>query len=67
MPSSHVISGLTQAPRQKGRPRKRKPKDIEGLTANIGKNIFSFLLAKGYHSYQKVYLSILVYNLNIIL
>jgi hypothetical protein len=25
-------------PRQKGRPRKRKPKDIEGLTANLGES-----------------------------
>lgn len=24
------------APRQKGRPRKRKPKDLEGMTANLG-------------------------------
>lgn len=27
-------------PRQKGRPRKRKPKDLEGMTANLGKSIF---------------------------
>ena len=30
-------SGLPQAPRQKGRPRKRKPKDIESMTSNLGK------------------------------
>ncbi|KAL9916711.1 protein apterous isoform X1 [Glossina fuscipes] len=35
--ASHVISGLPQPPRQKGRPRKRKPKEIEALTANIGR------------------------------
>lgn len=34
--ASHVMTGLPQPPRQKGRPRKRKPKDIEALTANIG-------------------------------
>lgn len=33
---SHVMAGLPQAPRQKGRPRKRKPKDIEAMTANLG-------------------------------
>ncbi|XP_067629272.1 protein apterous isoform X1 [Eurosta solidaginis] len=38
VPTSHVISGLTQAPRQKGRPRKRKPKDIEALAANMDLN-----------------------------
>ena len=27
-------------PRQKGRPRKRKPKDLEGLTANLGEYNF---------------------------
>lgn len=36
--ASHVMAGLPQPPRQKGRPRKRKPKEIEALTANIGKN-----------------------------
>lgn len=30
------LSGLPQQPRQKGRPRKRKPKDIEAMTANLG-------------------------------
>ncbi|KAI5734353.1 hypothetical protein M8J77_005413 [Diaphorina citri] len=30
-------------PRQKGRPRKRKPKDIEGLTANLDLNSDSYL------------------------
>ena len=39
-PSVHVISGLSQPPRQKGRPRKRKPKDIDALTANLGKRWF---------------------------
>ncbi|KAI8036506.1 hypothetical protein M5D96_010665, partial [Drosophila gunungcola] len=36
VPASHVITGLPQPARQKGRPRKRKPKDIEAFTANIG-------------------------------
>lgn len=34
----HGVPGLPQPPRQKGRPRKRKPKDIESMTANLGKN-----------------------------
>lgn len=47
-------------PRQKGRPRKRKPKDIEGLTANLGEYliiIFScpwtyfFSRSQTYYSY----------------
>lgn len=33
----HGMPGLPQAPRQKGRPRKRKPKDIEAMTASLGK------------------------------
>lgn len=32
----HSLSGLPQTPRQKGRPRKRKPKDIEAMTTNLG-------------------------------
>ncbi|XP_037954758.1 protein apterous [Teleopsis dalmanni] len=35
VPSSHIMPGLPQPPRQKGRPRKRKPKEIEALTANM--------------------------------
>lgn len=31
-------------PRQKGRPRKRKPKDLEALTASLGKLIFNIFL-----------------------
>lgn len=46
------IPGLAQAPRQKGRPRKRKPKDIEALTANLGKlcfvSFFFFLICYGF-------------------
>jgi LIM homeobox protein 2/9 len=34
--NSNSITGLPQQPRQKGRPRKRKPKDIEAMTANLG-------------------------------
>lgn len=34
--SQHSLVGLTQPPRQKGRPRKRKPKDLEAMTANLG-------------------------------
>ncbi|KAK9499256.1 hypothetical protein O3M35_002325 [Rhynocoris fuscipes] len=30
------FNGAPPAPRQKGRPRKRKPKDLEGMTANLG-------------------------------
>ncbi|XP_017067713.1 protein apterous isoform X2 [Drosophila eugracilis] len=35
VPTSHTITGLPQTARQKGRPRKRKVKDIEAFTANI--------------------------------
>lgn len=35
-PHHGMASGLPQAPRQKGRPRKRKPKDIEAMTSNLG-------------------------------
>lgn len=34
--NSGALSVLPQQPRQKGRPRKRKPKDIEAMTANLG-------------------------------
>lgn len=34
--SQHNLAGLAQPPRQKGRPRKRKPKDLEAMTANLG-------------------------------
>lgn len=37
--SQHNLTGLTQPPRQKGRPRKRKPKDLEAMTANLGELI----------------------------
>lgn len=30
------FNGVPPTPRQKGRPRKRKPKDLEGMTANLG-------------------------------
>lgn len=33
----HIMTSLPQAPRQKGRPRKRKPKDIDAMAANLGK------------------------------
>lgn len=35
-PPHHGLTGLPQAPRQKGRPRKRKPKDIEAMASNLG-------------------------------
>lgn len=37
LPSPHNLGDLSQTPRQKGRPRKRKPKDIESMTASMGK------------------------------
>lgn len=47
------FNGAPTTPRQKGRPRKRKPKDLEGMTANLGKSsifvlipFFSELLSK---------------------
>ncbi|XP_052564191.1 protein apterous isoform X1 [Culex pipiens pallens] len=33
----HPVAALPQQPRQKGRPRKRKPKDIEAMTASLGR------------------------------
>lgn len=42
--NTNSITGLPQQPRQKGRPRKRKPKDIEAMTANLGE-LQSYLLA----------------------
>lgn len=35
-PPHHGMAGLPQPPRQKGRPRKRKPKDIEAMASNLG-------------------------------
>ncbi|XP_031620884.1 protein apterous-like [Contarinia nasturtii] len=37
-PHSMTGTGLPQTPRQKGRPRKRKPKDIEAMTTNLDLN-----------------------------
>lgn len=34
----HVMTNLPQTPRQKGRPRKRKPKDIDAMTSNLGES-----------------------------
>ncbi|XP_058449804.1 protein apterous [Malaya genurostris] len=34
----HAVNALPQQPRQKGRPRKRKPKDIEAMTASLDLN-----------------------------
>lgn len=42
--SQHNLTGLTQPPRQKGRPRKRKPKDLEAMTANLGELISDYSL-----------------------
>ncbi|KAL7048480.1 hypothetical protein ACKWTF_003356 [Chironomus riparius] len=36
--NANSITPLPQQPRQKGRPRKRKPKDIEAMTANLDLN-----------------------------
>ncbi|XP_073845312.1 apterous isoform X7 [Musca autumnalis] len=47
--ASHVMTGLPQPPRQKGRPRKRKPKDIEALTANIDLNTEYLDFGRGSH------------------
>lgn len=40
---------LTQSPRQKGRPRKRKPKDIESIASNPGKLRFKNFLASNFN------------------
>lgn len=50
------FNGQTVAPpRQKGRPRKRKPKDLEGMTASLG-NLVSTIynVANCYRYYSKV-------------
>lgn len=39
-----MTGGLPQTPRQKGRPRKRKPKDIEAMTTNLGEYPFFLTL-----------------------
>jgi hypothetical protein len=48
--SSSSSSPVPTTPRQKGRPRKRKPKDLEGLTANLGECIhkLSYFVDKFY-------------------
>lgn len=60
-----MSSGLPQTPRQKGRPRKRKPKDIEAMTTNLGEFIFCIRIQiKCTHIYQHtndVHLKILCY------
>lgn len=39
-----MTGGLPQTPRQKGRPRKRKPKDIEAMTTSLGEfGFFTYL------------------------
>ncbi|BET02414.1 Hypothetical protein NTJ_15227 [Nesidiocoris tenuis] len=38
--NSFFNGGGPPAPRQKGRPRKRKPKDLDGLTTNLGELTF---------------------------
>lgn len=40
------FNGAPTTPRQKGRPRKRKPKDLEGMTANLGKSFTLHILKK---------------------
>lgn len=68
--SQHNLSGLPPQPhRQKGRPRKRKPKDIEAMTANLGK-FFNFIfisvllrILKGWLAFKNRKLSRINYNL----
>lgn len=38
------FNGAPTQPRQKGRPRKRKPKDLEAMTANLGEYFRTSLL-----------------------
>lgn len=35
------FNGAPATPRQKGRPRKRKPKDLEAMTANLGMKMYN--------------------------
>jgi hypothetical protein len=44
--SQHDLQVFPQQPRQKGRPRKRKPKDIEAMTANLGKYNFNVVFVE---------------------
>lgn len=37
-------AAVVPSPRQKGRPRKRKPKDLEAMTANIGECRYPYLI-----------------------
>lgn len=51
-----MTGGLPQTPRQKGRPRKRKPKDIEAMTTNLGKfllHFFSMAEKKAKRSFER--------------
>lgn len=41
------FNGAPTTPRQKGRPRKRKPKDLEGMTANLGKSVWKEIYDHG--------------------
>lgn len=51
--TAHSMTGLPQAPRQKGRPRKRKPKDIEAMTANLGEyKITNYVFPRFFFCYK---------------
>lgn len=50
----HSVPGLPQPPRQKGRPRKRKPKDIESMTANLGKMFKQTLIEMALHERKEL-------------
>lgn len=47
----HGMPGLPQPPRQKGRPRKRKPKDIESMTSNLGESSLRFFIIEIYFAF----------------
>lgn len=64
------MTGMPQQPRQKGRPRKRKPKDIEAMTANLGEskrncfeNVDLYLKRREVKSFQLSFDRHEVYNL----
>lgn len=51
-------------PRQKGRPRKRKPKDLEAMTASLGNDLFIYILICTYCNIQVPWLGLGFYKLS---
>jgi hypothetical protein len=47
------MTGLPQQPRQKGRPRKRKPKDIDAMTASLGESSLFYFSSSSSNRFNK--------------